>query len=166
MVCDFRKMQALSKRIKTYDEMMGGILGVLGKMPTVQTLNIDAGKLTPDAVSDQIQGRTEAIIKPPSKNPKGSDSLPHARNQALKRAIAEELDPILERIHDAPRLLDRTLVTDLRSFRQPPSRCLSRKMLLSRTLLCFCVSPWTHLRRKCVFCEIDVHCACRESTIF
>ena len=67
MVSGIRNLQALSKRIKTYDEMMGGILKVLGKMPTVQTLNIDAGKLTPDAVSEQIQGRTEAIVKTPPK---------------------------------------------------------------------------------------------------
>ena len=46
---------------------MGGIMTVLGKMPTVQSLAIDAGKLTPDAVSDQIHTKTEAIVTRPPK---------------------------------------------------------------------------------------------------
>ena len=50
------------KRVKTYDDMLGGIMGVLGKINTCQKVSLDAGKLTPDAVSEQIQVKTETIV--------------------------------------------------------------------------------------------------------
>lgn len=55
-------VQALRKRVDIYHSMIGGIKGVLAALPGCRVLEIDAGAMTPQQVSDLIQANLEPAL--------------------------------------------------------------------------------------------------------